>query len=286
MGRTRLYKTNADRQRSYRRRQKLVRRKNSDAVTHIEHRVDSLRQLALVRFSAEPSKCFQRHIRELVAEHDPRAPLSDYKRAHVSQISNRLAAHIIRRFEWLATMATDTRMSYGLWPSASFHSSDDLLGAVCFNKGANRAALEGVAPYESAMILARGACSMRAGRNGASFLISRACKIAARDHGITHFLAYSDPDAGERGTIYKALNWKCLGVAEQGIKISFVNPKSCERISSYDFNRRNDNRFFALGWNGVQSKYSFLRSLGWREVQESKKVRWLWVVPTTTMHIL
>ena len=246
-----------------------------------EPTMDTLRAEALRRFHAEPEKCYQRHIREVMAEYDTRPPLTDYKRAHVSQINNRLAANIILRYEWLGSMATDTRLCYGLWPSDAFHFADDLLGAVCFTKGGNRAALESVAPYDSAMILARGACSMRAGRNGASFLISRAVKMAARDHGITHFVAYSDHEAGERGTIYKALNWKCLGVAEQGTKSRFASPTG-QRISSYDFNPRSDGRFYALGWNGVQGKYDFLRSLGWREVEESKKVRWLHVVPQPT----
>ncbi len=276
MGRNRLYRTNAERQAAYRRRTKL-RVRLRHCARPVEPVTDSIREVALARFQAEPQKCYQRHIREAIAELDPRPPLPSLKRAVVSQISSRLASTIILRYEWLGTMPVDMRLCYGLWPSDGRHSPDDLLGAVGFSKGANRAALESIAPYDSAMVLARGACSMRAGRNGASFLISRACKMAARDHGITHFLAYSDPDAGERGTIYKALNWQCLGVAEQGPKACFVSP-SGERISSYDFNHRNDAKFHLLGWNGLQSKYEFLRSLGWQELPESKKVRWFWVV--------
>jgi hypothetical protein len=49
------------------------------------------------------------------------------------------------------------------------------------------------------------------------------------------------------------------------------------RIGSYAFNHRSDHRFFALGRNGTQGKYEFLRSLGWNEQRESKKLRWLWV---------
>jgi hypothetical protein len=274
MGRNRRYKTNADRQRAYRRRKSWALRARS--VTQAEPSVDTVRQDALARFKADPTKCYQRHIREVMADHDPRPPLPNLKSATVSQISNALASAIILRFEWLGTMATDTRFCYGLWPSDKLHFADDLLGAVCFAKGGNRAALESVAPYDRAMILARGACSMRAGRNAASFLISRACKKAARDHGFTHFLAYSDPEAGERGTIYRALNWQCLGVSEQGDKTTFKGPHGA-RISSYDFNGRGEWKFRALGWDGEQAKYDFLRSLGWTEERESKKLRWLWV---------
>ena len=230
--------------------------------------MDTLRQNALARFQADPSKCYQRYIREMIAEHDQCPPLPNLRNAHVSQMSSRIAEKIILRFEWLGTMATGTVFSYGLWPSDKMHLVDDLLGAVCFSKGSNRAALESVAPYDRAMILARGACSMRAGRNGASFLISRACKKAARDHSITHFLAYSDSDAGECGTIYRALNWQCLGVSEQGDKTTFKGPRNA-RISSYDFNKHGEWKFRALGWDGTQGKYDFLRSLGW--VEERRK---------------
>jgi hypothetical protein len=276
MGRNRRYSTNAERQKAYRHRTAV--RNSPRFRMHPPLIVDELRATALARFKADPAKCYQRHIREVMAEHDPRPLLPNLKHAAVSQISLRLAERIILRYEWLGTMAGDTRLCYGLWPSNKLHPADDLLGAVCLAKGANRAALASVAPYDSAMVLARGACSMRAGRNGASFLISRACKLAARDHGITHFLAYSDPDAGERGTIYKALNWQCLGVSEQGGKRAFESPEG-HRVSSYDFNRRKERKLYALGWNGTQRKYDFLRSLGWREVPESKKLRWLWIVP-------
>jgi hypothetical protein len=278
MGRNRLYKTNADKQRAYRRRKGWARRARK--VTQVGPSVDAIREDALARFKADPTKCYQRHIREVMAENDPRPPLPNLKSAAVSQIANTLAAAIILRFEWLGTMAIGTRFCYGLWPSDKLHPAADLLGAVCFTKGGNRAALESVAPYDRAIILARGACSMRAGRNAASFLISRACKMAARDHGFTHFLAYTDPEAGERGTIYRALNWQFLGMSEQGPKTTFKGPHGA-RISSYDFNDNAAWKFRALGWDGEQSKYVFLRSLpGWTEERESKKLRWLYEVNT------
>ena len=48
---------------------------------------------------------------------------------------------------------------------------------------------------------------------------------------------------------------------------------------SFATNRKGGTREALCYWrDGVQGKYDFLRSLGWREVQESKKVRWLQVV--------
>jgi hypothetical protein len=279
MGRIRFYATNADRQKAYRKRCKIRMRKE-----HLRHNVsDPLRDAALERFQADRTKCFQRHIREVLAEHDPRPALLNLTNAAVTQINNRLAARIILRFEWLGTMPQAAAFSYGLWPSFAYHHKpEDLLGAVVFTKGGNTRALASIAPYGNAMILARGACVMRAGRNAASFLISRACKLAARDHGITHFLAYSDPEAGERGTIYKALNWQYLGETTGGRKgrhLGFVSPDG-ERVSSYQINRRAsfEARFYRMGWDGRQSKYGFLRGLGWKEAMEPAKLRWMHAV--------
>jgi len=47
--------------------------------------------------------------------------------------------------------------------------------------------------------------------NAASFLISRACKMAAVDKGWRIFFAYADPEAAELGTMYQACNWLYIG---------------------------------------------------------------------------
>lgn len=276
MARKRHFESNADRQKAYRRRV-AARVRLSKCTSHPAPVTDNLRAEALRRFEAEPTKCYQRHIRELLHEREPHPGLTDYKRAHVSQISTSLAGAFIKRFEWLGTMPHGVLFCYGLWPDDHFHSPKDLLGAVVFCKGANKRALETVAPYDEAVILARGACAMRAGRNGASFLITRATRLAARDHGIFHFIAYSDPEAGERGTIYRALNWKHLGISEQGQHLSFISPTG-ERISSYEFNKRSDDRFYALGWDGQEAKRRFLLARGWRQEVESRKIRWYYSV--------
>ena len=276
MGRIKFYPSNADRQKAYRERLKM-----KTQIVRRWRRVpcdDPLRLEALNRFRQDSSKCFQRHIREVTAEHDPRPSLANLKNAVVAQVSNRLAAQIILRFEWLGTMPGTTTFSYGLWPDAALHhKQEDLLGAVVFTKGGNVKALASVGPYDSTMILARGACVMRAGRNAASFLISRACKLAARDHGVTHFLAYSDPEAGERGVIYRALNWKCLGPTggkRSGKHLGFESPEN-QKMSSYLFSRKFNPRFFHMGWDGKQPKYEFLVSLGWKPIKEPAKLRWL-----------
>src|SRR5882762_10667028 len=69
MGRIRFYATNADRQKAYRRRRKL---RAQQAKRVRQNASDPLREVALARFRQDSSKCFQRHIREVIAELDPR----------------------------------------------------------------------------------------------------------------------------------------------------------------------------------------------------------------------
>ena len=58
-----------------------------------------------------------------------------------------------------------------------------------------------------AICLERGACVPDAPANAASFLISWAVKLAAAEHGFRIFYAYADPQAGEVGTVYQAMDW-------------------------------------------------------------------------------
>jgi hypothetical protein len=64
---------------------------------------------------------------------------------------------------------------------------------------------------DRAICLARGACVHWAHPHAASFLIARACKFAHAEFGWKIFYAYSDPTAGEIGTVYRAANWIYLG---------------------------------------------------------------------------
>jgi hypothetical protein len=58
-----------------------------------------------------------------------------------------------------------------------------------------------------AICLERGAFVPDAPENAASFLISRAIKLAAEEHDWRIFYAYADPEAGEVGTVYQSCNW-------------------------------------------------------------------------------
>jgi hypothetical protein len=168
-------------------------------------------------------KAHQRLIREAEAERDPRPimTLEELRACRVGETPRERAAEIIHRYEWLATMGAAS-VCYGLETSAG-----ELAGVVVFHKRAlSTSDCEKARGHSNSFklfkeptpewlqrggYLIRGACVHWAHPHAGSFLISRACKAASEAYGWHVFFAYSDPMAGERGIIYRALNWHYLG---------------------------------------------------------------------------
>jgi len=238
------------------------------------------------QFKADPTKCYQRVIREMYGAVEGRSVFSSLVGAEVVQITNEQAAKIILKYEWLGTMATGTFLSYGLFVQK------ELVGAVCFSTtGSARARniCRDESLIEKTVSLSRGACAPHAPKNSASFLVRHACRLAYRDYGYCVFFAYSDEEAGEIGTIYQAVGWKFLGVGlgrksagrDEGIQsrsgkythMDFISPKG-ERITShsaYGLATR-------LGWTPElgKTKRDFLRSLKYRDRVVLDRSKWVW----------
>jgi hypothetical protein len=166
-----------------------------------------LHLVAKERFRQDPNKCYQRHIRELHGEREGREQLTSLREATVECITNEEAGQLIRCYEWLGTMGAGTSASYGL------RLNGELLGVACFGVGGSHEARNICGPQHIAqtICLQRGACVPWAPKDAASFLISRACRKSWEERGWQIFFAYSDPDAGEVGTVYQATNWHYLG---------------------------------------------------------------------------
>jgi len=161
-------------------------------------------------------KAWQRTIREKEAEKDPR-PVVGLKNAMVVEISYEKAKEIILRFEWLRSMGTTER-------SFALLLDGELAGVCCFGRTGGTDTARSVCGEEWAqyvVTLCRGACCHWAHKNAASYLISAACKQMANSGRTTKngrvvlpayiFVAYSDTDAGEIGTVYQACNWLYCG---------------------------------------------------------------------------
>jgi hypothetical protein len=158
-------------------------------------------------------KCHQRVIREHMAEQpDPllkekKALAEDFASAVVREISYAEARNVILANEWLGNLGT-TEFSYGLFFGAH------LAGVCCFGRTAGTQVSRSICGSEHSdkvATLCRGACVHWAHPHSASFLISEACRQMSTK-GFHVFVAYSDPEAGEIGTIYQASNWLYCGM--------------------------------------------------------------------------
>jgi hypothetical protein len=162
-------------------------------------------------------KAHQRLIREQHAqEHDllieeKKALAASLKNAVVREIDREAAKQIILKYEWLRNMGTSDYY-FGLY------FGEHLAGAVCFGRTAGTKTAESVCGKQYAglvITLVRGACVHWAHPHSASYLIARACKLMTKK-GFHIFVAYSDPEAGEVGTVYQACGWSHCGAAASG----------------------------------------------------------------------
>jgi len=153
-------------------------------------------------------KAHQRVIREKHAlQPDPllaekTALATSFSNARVEEISYQEAKKVILEYEWLGNMGT-TDYSFGLY------FGEHLAGVVCFGRTAGTKTAASVCGPEYAHMvktLCRGACVHWAHPHSASFLISRGCRLMSAK-GFHIFVAYSDAEAGEIGTVYQASNW-------------------------------------------------------------------------------
>jgi hypothetical protein len=158
------------------------------------------------------AKCHQRVIRERMAEQpEPdlekkRKLAADFRNAVVREITYDEARNVILANEWLGNMGT-TEFSFGLY------FSEHLAGVACFGRTAGTQVAGSICGAEHAHRVAtfcRGACVHWAHPHSASFLINAACREMT-EKGYNIFVAYSDPAAGEIGTVYQASNWLYCG---------------------------------------------------------------------------
>lgn len=222
-----------------------------------------LHDTALARFRKDPVKAYQRHIREVVEELEPRAPIASLDGCTVREITARAARAVILKYEWLGTMGR-THSAFGL-----FSAEGELIGVACFglSTGIQASDMCGVENRKKAIALERGACVHYAPPNAASFLISRACELMT-EKGFRVFYAYADVEAGEMGTVYQACNWLYIGkgVGRNGrMRENWIRPDGSEvtsRTLRHNGLRKAD--ALALGWRPVprNAKHKFLLILG------------------------
>lgn len=190
------------------RRKLILALKNS-----LKHAAESEAQLSK-DFQDFPAngKAFQRVIRERMAEEpDPllgekMALAADFKNASVREISLAEARNVVVTQEWLGNLGS-SEFAFGLF------FGEYLAGVACFGSTAGTKVKASVCgPEHAAKVttLTRGCCLHFAHPHSGSFLVSAACREMTKK-GYHVVISYADPEAGEKGTIFRACNFLYCG---------------------------------------------------------------------------
>jgi hypothetical protein len=149
-------------------------------------------------------------------------------------------------------------------------SEGELAGVVVFGPGHGTASVDICGPEwrHKTIALLRGACVHWAHPHAASYLISRACRLAAAEFGWRVLYAYADRAAGEVGIVYQACNWRYLGVGNgrtgKPPRWRFWDKRAQEWISDRALRKR-----------GI-SEAEALRDIRWRAKLVPDKARYVW----------
>jgi hypothetical protein len=134
----------------------------------------------------------------------------------VTPIDNPTAREFILQHEWLGTMPSIPLACYGLrTPSL------ELVGVTVFGIGSQPMRVEF---GREAVAVERGAVLGGEPRNAGSFLLSRAVRLARREHGWRTFIGWADVRAGETGAIYRAAGWKELPSTGGTVRTEYRRP--------------------------------------------------------------
>jgi hypothetical protein len=191
-----------------------IRKQLIASLTNASEHLNASRHSLSADFKQPSSngKAHQRLIREHMAT-QPEANLeervrlaADFKNATVREITYDEAKNVILANEWLGNLGT-TEWAYGLF------FGKYLAGVACFGSTAGTNVASSICGAEhrhKVTTLCRGACVHWAHPHSASFLVSAACREMTTK-GCHVVIAYSDPEAGEVGTVYQACNFLYCG---------------------------------------------------------------------------
>jgi hypothetical protein len=166
------------------------------------------------------SKAHQRIIREQKQRSDngglfgyPQSP--DIKKAELREVDFQTAKKIIEEYEWLGTMGT-TQFHYGIYFDGvcagvvGFGYFQSMFNKDHLGRGGGYGSYVGDKYWDKGIQLTRGACVWWAHEHSGSKLIAYGLREMAKK-GYKFVIAFSDPEAGEIGTLYQATNWHFIG---------------------------------------------------------------------------
>lgn len=231
----------------------------------------------MTKVAALPDRpiCHQYEIRERhrnKAENTPPFLMPDLKSAVIRKVSFKEAQPIIVEHEWLGRMSA-TSWHYALYPDAE---TDQIAGVACIGGvnctgGSYLHVTYDLTPQEIA-VFARGTCVWWAHEHAGSYLIAQALKMLKKDAPHKKIvLAYSDPSAGEIGTVYQATNWYYLGRTKT-TSYRYRSPCGEREFSDASIIVQAQKR--GVTWKQVKQEYL---DAGWVMVAQAKKHRYAYL---------
>lgn len=156
---------------------------------------------------------------------------SQINNLEIKDIPKEKAMEIILKYEWLGTIGKP-RHCYGAF------DNNDFIGCVCYGvlnapQGYKNFVGKKYSQKGKGIQLIRGACVYWAHPHTASKLISESLKLINKLN-YKYVVAFSDPEAGEIGTVYQATNWHYTGETIPSLNLYFGNKKI---LSSQDIYR-------------------------------------------------
>lgn len=170
--------------------------------------------------------------------------------------------NFIKRYEWLGTVGYISNPEIYV---ARHKETGYIAGLViictpnAFTKGLEKG-------HEA--LIQRGATASWAPKNLGSKLISYACRQSVKNTERRVFVAYSDPEAGEIGTIYQACNFRFLG-KKFGTKHNFLMPDG-RKVSSRFFRKTSSFKRYAKKL-GITWQKSWEKPNGYQDLKAIPK---------------
>ena len=187
------------------------------------------------------------------------------KEAECRNIDHTQARNIIEKYEYLGTYCNAPIFAHGIF------YNDHLAGCVVFGAPSPPNLARSVIKDNFKVIqLSRGACVHWSHKHSASKLIASGLN-SAKEKGYDIVIAFSDPDAGEVGTVYQATNWLYCGLTAKRPDYFDCNGK---RIVGHF--KKGDVNKYTKGKRTQKHRYVFL--LGSKKERKLLKQKLLWPV--------
>lgn len=179
-----------------------------------------------------------------------------------SSLDRESATEFIKTHEWLGTLSQFTTHWFG-----AFYKGN-MAGVVLMNVPNTFSKVLGEDTHKIERLISRGACISWSPKNLGSKLIMWSIRWMSQNTPYRLFIAYSDPEAKEIGTIYQACNFYYLGQGH-GTKDRYINPYSGKMVSDRFFRQKTSYKKYAqelgIPWN---KEWSHKTGMSWEKIPE------------------